>query len=88
MSPIQKIVSLFQTDIKSNRKSLELEKQSFSSELNIYSEFGETKKKQWGTLNGYRRTKGTMCSMIIRPALIDFQTLMTMFILLSCIRQI
>lgn len=60
MSPIHKFVSFFQSDSKNSRKNLVLQQKTFSSELNIYSEFEDYKKNPWGTLSGYRRTKGNL----------------------------
>lgn len=57
MSPLHKIVSFFQSDSLSNRKKL-LPHKLFSSEVNISSDIEELKRNQWGTLNGYHRTKG------------------------------
>lgn len=57
MSPLNKIISLFQPNSKSNRKNLLVHQKIFSSELNIRSEVEDLKHK-WGTLNGYCSAKG------------------------------
>lgn len=62
MNPLNKLVSLFQTDSNNNRgKKLMVQQKIFSSELNIAYDREELRKHHyWGTqtLNGYKRTIG------------------------------
>ncbi|KAL4716373.1 hypothetical protein ACJJTC_006735 [Scirpophaga incertulas] len=57
MSPIQKIVSVFQTESKSNSKKCVLQRQMFSSDLNIYKTDKDFRKSQWELQSVYRGTK-------------------------------
>lgn len=67
MNPLNKIVSLFQSDANNNRgKKLIVQQKFFCSELNIACNREELRKNHyWGTqtLNGYKRSKGNFNSV-------------------------